>query len=128
MATQTFCTECGSPIGDDLLCKCGARRPAQATDATLSGARWEQLSSYYQSEFNQILSTKENYKGKWNWAAFLFGPFWALTKGLWLPSLIAFVGGVFTGGAVAVAYWIVFAARGNYMYYAKEVKQKDIPI
>jgi len=66
-----------------------------------------------------IESSGEQYQGKWNWAAFLFGALWALTKGLWVPALIAFVGAIFTYGLVGVIYWFIFGARGNYMYYRK---------
>jgi hypothetical protein len=88
---------------------------------------YSNLDPYYRAEFDQIAETEEIYKGKWNWAAFIFGGIWALTKGLWLPALIAFGGAFFTGGVVGVIYWLVFGARGNYMYYSKIVKQKDIP-
>lgn len=66
-----------------------------------------------------IESSGESYQGKWNWAAFLFCPIWALAKGLWVPALICLIGAAFTGGIVGVVYWFIFGARGNYMYYRK---------
>jgi hypothetical protein len=93
------------------------------TDREFSG-----FSPYYQQEFRQIRASGEAYKGKWNWAAFLFSAIWGLTKGLWLPSLICFVGAIFTGGFVGVVYWFVFGARGNYLYYCKEIKHRDLAV
>ncbi len=104
-APQELCLQCGAPLVD------------------LSG-----LSEYYRNEFQRIYESHEGYKGKWNWAALLFGPVWALTKGLWLAPLIAIAGGFFTHGLVTIAYWFVFAARGNYMYYTAHVKGRQIPI
>ena len=43
-----------------------------------------ELSLYYRDEFDKIYESNEKYKGKWNWAAFFFGPIWALTKGVWV--------------------------------------------
>jgi hypothetical protein len=89
---------------------------------------WSSLSSYYQDEFRKIHESGEVYKGKWNWAAFCFGGIWALTKGVWLSVLICFVVSIVTGGIGGVVYWIIFAARGNYMYYCAQTKGKQIPV
>ena len=56
------------------------------------------------------------------------GPIWGLVRGLWLPSRICIVGGVFTVGLVAVAYWLGFSLRGTYLYYSAYVKQKQLPV
>ena len=154
LASNRYCGGCGAEIPEKVFCsKCGQQMssaqsfcgscgsatqaapsqsvpnaygvpPVSATPlVNLSG-----LSFYYQQEFRQIAETGEGYKGKFNWAAFFFGIFWALSKGLWLPSLIAFIGSIFTGGIAGVVYWFVFAFRGNYLYYAKHAKGKDLPI
>jgi hypothetical protein len=86
------------------------------------------LPDYYRGEFQRMYESHEGYKGRWNWAALLFGPIWALTKGVWLGPLIALLGGLFTHGIVTLAYWFVFAARGNWMYYCAHVKQRQVPI
>ena len=39
-------------------------------------------------DFRKIEASGGNCKGRWNCAAFFFGAFWALTKGLWLPAVI----------------------------------------
>ena len=102
--------------------------PAAAGAAHAAGASFAALPPYYQDEFQRIQSSGETYKGKWNWAAFFFGALWALTKGLWLPAVIAFGGSILTYGVVGFAYCFVFGARGNYMYYCKTVKNQDVPI
>lgn len=116
---RKFCQECGTETRpEEASClRCGT----QLVD--LAG-----LSDYYRQEFQQICESHEGYKGKWNWAALLFGAIWALTKGIWLAPLIALLGGLFTHGLVTIAYWFVFAARGNYMYYMVHVKRRQIPI
>ncbi len=84
------------------------------------------LTPYYQDEFQKIHSSNESYKGKWNWAAFLFGPIWALTKGLWVSALTALIVTLVTGGFGGVVYWFIFAIRGNYVYYTNHVKKKQL--
>ncbi len=116
---RKFCPECGAetrPI-QELCPQCGTRL------VDLSG-----LPDYYHREFQRVCESHEGYKGKWNWAALLFGPIWALTKGIWLAPLIALAGGLLTHGLVTIAYWFVFAARGNYMYYMAHVKRRQVPI
>lgn len=82
------------------------------------------LSPYYQEEFRKIAASSETYKGKWNWAAFFFGPIWALTKGAWLSSLthlsVNFLVLLLTcgfGAPLLIIGSIMYGARGNYIYY-----------
>ena len=116
---RKFCQECGAEARphQELCVQCGTGL------VDLSG-----LSDYYRREFQRIYESHEGYKGKWNWAAFLFGPIWALTKGLWLAPAIAILGGLLTYSLVTIVYWFVFAARGNYMYYMVHVKRRQLPI
>ena len=133
-ATNGFCTSCGAALqtGNRFCGKCGTAAiepanlpvpthpaPGVSSQAAVAATNHAGLSNYYQREFSMIESSGEQYQGKWNWAALLFGPLWALTKGLWVPALIAFVGAIFTGGIVGLIYGFIFAARGNYMYYRK---------
>lgn len=86
------------------------------------------LPEYYKKEFKQIYDSKESYKGKWNWDAFLWGPFWALSKGAWQSAVIALAICIFTGGAAYFLYWFVWGVRGNYIYYTLHVKKKQLPV
>jgi hypothetical protein len=71
------------------------------------------------------MAEDNGYTGKFNWAAFLFGALWALYRGLWLPALLALVGGICTFGLVAIAYWFIFGVRGNLMLYRRVVKGEN---
>jgi hypothetical protein len=107
------CKHCGEFIG-----------LSGSVNAAFSGKLTE-LSPYYEADFKKIRDSGEVYRGKWNWAAFLLGGFWALNKGLWKSGLVAIVGSLFTAGIVGVIYWFIFGARGNYMYYKKIVKRRE---
>jgi hypothetical protein len=107
------CKHCGEYVDD-----------TQSATAPFSGTL-KGLSPYYQDEFQKMQTSGEQYRGKWNWAAFFFGGFWAISKGLWKPGLVSIAGGFLTAGLVAILYWFVFGARGNYMYYSKVVKRQE---
>lgn len=123
----SYCPNCGTATLDkQVVCiKCGIEFPKPGMTGPMN-TNWRGLDKYYVDEFTKIKNSGEQYKGKFNWAAFLFGPLWALTKGLWLPALVDLVLGFMTAGIVFVVYWLIFALRGNYMYYCKFVKNKDI--
>jgi hypothetical protein len=133
-ATNGFCCSCGTAlrIGNRFCGKCGTSAtdipnlsPAVSVQPPVAITNYAGLSDYYRREFSMIESSGERYQGQWNWAAFLFAPFWALTKGLWVPALIAFVGALFTYGIFGVIYWFIFGVRGNYMYYRKIMRNLD---
>jgi hypothetical protein len=121
------CPFCAEEIAVDARkCKhCGEFVDAtQSASAPFSGAPPDLL-PYYQDEFQRIRESGEQYRGKWNWAAFCFGGFWALSKGLWKQLVIALVGSLFTWGIVGIIYCFVFGARGNYLYYCKVIKHQE---
>lgn len=138
---MSFCSNCGNQIkeGNKFCSSCGTsssddsnfsydQSSAIAVDRGVyrtAENKFSHLSAYYQEQFSKISESGEVYTGKWNWAAFLFGAIWALSKGLWLPALIAIVGSMFTYGIVGLIYCILFAIRGNYMYYNLVAKQKQ---
>src|ERR1700722_20190446 len=119
-----FCAE--EILSEAKKCKhCGEYVDiTQSSTHAFSGAR-QGLPPYYQNEFEQIRTSAEQYRGKWNWAAFFFGGFWAVNKGLWKSGLVSIVGSFFTFGIVGMIYWFIFGARGNYMYYSTVVKRRE---
>lgn len=129
IASAVYCNRCGKPLlSTSATCtRCSAIPSPDFQSVASAEIRLPRLSTYYQDEFRRIDESRELYKGKWNWAAFLFGPLWALTKGLWLSALIAIIGGLFTGGVIAVVYWFIFGARGNYLYYCQAVRKRQLP-
>jgi len=78
------------------------------------------LSEYYQTEFQKIRDSSEQYKGKWNWAAFLAGPVWAYLKGLQAVVFIYVLS--------IIVKFVIFGLRGNYMYYTKLTKGRNLII
>jgi hypothetical protein len=86
---------------------------------------WPDLSPYYQEEFRRIQESGETYKGRWNWAAFLFGALWALVKGAWLSAIICIVVSMITFGFGGFVFWFIYGARGNYIYYCARVKGRQ---
>ena len=119
------CPYCAEEIQEEAIkCKhCGGNLNRSQQKAIFSN-----FPEYYKEEFTRIYESDEEYQGKWNWAAFLFGPLWALFKGIWLASIICIVVSVITGGIAGIVYWFVFALRGNYLYYCSNVKNKQLVI
>lgn len=85
------------------------------------------LSPRYQAEFQKIWDSGESYKGSWNWMAFLFGLFWAASKGLTVSVVVCLVAGVLTAGIGFIVYWFIYGYRGTFMYYNLHVRQKQLP-
>lgn len=133
LAGTKYCQECGGePEPNVELCtKCGCRlmfMSAVTSVGTVLRTDFSGLTPYYQEEFKKMYDSNEAYKGKFNWAALLFGVLWALTKGVWLASVICFVACIVTGGLAGIIFWVIFGVRGNYMYYNAYVKNKQLPI
>ncbi|EQB89498.1 hypothetical protein J2Z44_001919 [Clostridium punense] len=87
------------------------------------------LSPYYRQEFIKIYESNESYTGEWNWMSFLFGPFWAILKGLWLSAIVGFLVAALLGfisDYLAMLIAVLFGLRGNYLYYSRIVKSKQI--
>jgi len=144
------CPSCGAGVevvpGRCRKCGTSIAAPASAPVVTVAGSGYSAaaaapalergsappsfagLSNYYQMEFSKIYNSNETYKGRFNWAAFLFGPLWALSKGLYVAAIIALVASVATGGFLGLVAAAVFGGRGNWFYYCLFVKGKQLPI
>src|SRR5438093_971260 len=96
------CRYCGRQLHVDTL---GPSAPLP-TD-TASAPNLTHFPAYYRDEFRRIYESREQYTGKWNWAAFLFGSIWAFVKGLWLATVVSIVVGLATGGLGFLVYWII---------------------
>ncbi len=139
-----YCQECGALTTEnqEMCVKCGCRLKISSGNSNgileninniVSGNSesekmnldFSQLDPYYQREFQKIYNSGENYKGKFNIWAFLFGNIWALTKGCWLSAIISFIISIATVGIGGVVYWFIFGFRGTYMYYCAYVKDKQ---
>ncbi len=127
-----YCYKCGSELLDEaMFCpKCGCQQPSvNRNDSTIYSTEkassntnskdFSSLDPYYQERFQMFLNNNEQDTISWNWWAFLFGPLWGLTKGLWLSAIIAVLATILTSGIGGVVYWFIYGLRGNYMYYCK---------
>lgn len=135
-----YCKNCGNQIADNIsFCpNCGTNQSTIKLEANITSNNNENtineidsilgLDDYYVDEFKEIYKSKEIYKGKFNWMAFIFGFIWALIKGLYLSAVVSIVIGIFSGGVGFLIYAIIFGIRGNYIYYNNAVKNKQIPL
>lgn len=138
---NSYCQECGAitNANQEICIKCGCRllvtnsslgnffdslSVSENTGST-ENIDFRYLKPYYQNEFTQIYNSKEAYKGKWNWCAFLFGWVWALTKGCWLSAIVDLVISMATAGVGGIVYSVIYGIRGNYIYYTHYVKHKQ---
>jgi hypothetical protein len=93
--------------------------------------KYKYLIPYYQEEFEKIDESNEAYKGKWNWAAFLFSWIWGFTKGMWATSLVGlFLSLLFNqihADVLNLVLGIIWGVRGNYFYYQLVKYNRQIP-
>lgn len=79
------------------------------------------LPPYYQGEFQAIKDSDGSYKGKFNWAAFFFGPFWMMYKGMAIQGLIYLIVNIVVSSIsfllLGLVLDILVAFRANYLYY-----------
>jgi hypothetical protein len=124
------CSSCGAPLKDaDPVCpSCGTATSEVSQPKPMASAVTSDLSEYYQSEFQKMRDSNEQYKGKWNWAACFLGPIWAFTKGLREVVVIYVLAILFTFGISVLAYAVIFGLRGNYFYYSKLMKGRILII
>lgn len=125
-----ICNSCGAPLqGTDQVCRsCGAKTSKVQQPIPRASTVPADLPEYYRSEFEKIQGSSEQYKGKWNWAAFFLGPFWAFSKGLREVVVIYILAILFTFGVSVLGYAVIFGLRGNYFYYSKVVKRRAVII
>lgn len=143
-----YCTNCGTSLNqtDKFCAACGSENTIRITQSegyATQGSGYDKISpesnsfqansyqsplpAYYMEEFEKIRQSSETYKGKFNFAAFLWGPFWAFYRGLILPAIIALVISLLTAGLGAVVYWFIFGVLGNWMVYNLHTKNKQLP-
>jgi RNA polymerase subunit RPABC4/transcription elongation factor Spt4 len=130
LAEKNHCQECGveTKSNQEICVKCGVRlRTMQFVTEMGSpiNTNFNGLPPYYQKEFKQIMESNGSYTGKWNWAAFFFGAFWGISKGLWLSAIVHFAVVLITVGVGGIIYNIIYGFRGNNIYYNKIAKNKQ---
>lgn len=99
-----------------------------ATTQTLPQEIPATLPSHYREEFQKIQESAGKYEGKWNWAACLAGPIWALMKGLQAIVVVWVLAAIFTFGLSILFYMYVLGKRGTFMYYTKVMTGRNLII
>ncbi len=119
---QEMCVKCGSMLekyqpkknnfGDFTFSSSGGKKP---------NYDFSELPPYYQGEFQAIKDSDGSYKGKFNWAAFFFGPLWMMYKGMVIQGLIYLIVNIVVSSIsfllLGLVLDILVAFRANYLYY-----------
>lgn len=128
-----FCQNCGCKTSEnqEICTNCGVRlqdiaKSEKTQDYKLNS---DEYSEYYRHEFKKIKSSNDTYKGKWNWAAFFFGPLWAIYKGMWQIALLVFLIALITSWTyiIPILVSVVLGLRGNYFYYRFREHGEGLP-
>lgn len=125
---RSFCQACGAETREkqEQCVKCNAL--LDTVEKSAMREKLKHLPRYYRAECLKIYESDERYRGKWNWAAFFFGPLWALFNGLWLATLVSMVLGMVTFGLAFFLVCFIYGVRGNWIYYSVRVKEHQIVI
>ncbi|THF70718.1 DUF2628 domain-containing protein [Deinococcus sp. Arct2-2] len=79
------------------------------------------LPASYEETFRRFDREGGRWLATWNWAAFVFGVFWYLYRGVWVKALIyfavIFIVSAITGGIATIPLWIVVGVLANYDLY-----------
>jgi len=84
------------------------------------------LPAYYREEFQKIRESGGKYEGKWNWAACLAGPAWAIAKGLQAVIVVWVLAAIFTFGLSIFFFMYVLGKRGNFIYFTKVMTGRNL--
>lgn len=89
------------------------------------------LKPYYQKVFTGFDQVEGVRTAKWNWAAFIFGPLWALEKGLIRCAVLWFVITALIllpvlGFIINIIAHFYLGRNGNWLYYKKITENSDL--
>jgi hypothetical protein len=90
----------------------------QASTSQTKQTNYDDLSNWYKEVFTKFDNDPSSgLKMKFSWPAFLFGPFWYLSKGLWAKALIYLAVALVSGGTLVIFAWIYASIFGIYDFY-----------
>lgn len=133
---NSFCQNCGSETNSEqeICTNCGVRvnhsNKIASNNSSYTNKSFTSYNEYYTNEFAGFEASNEQYQGKFNWAAFFFGPLWLLYKGMWQLGLILLGLSCFITIDVFIIDLIVgilLARKANYLYYRKEKFGEQLP-
>lgn len=79
---------------------------------------------YYINQFTKFNNNNGKYVRTWNWAAFLFGPFWYFYQGIWVKGILYSIVSILIivpfGFLGSLALGLYYGFFGNWDYYLKE--------
>lgn len=151
--SNSVCGNCGTPRGETPGAGAGSASGAGPAGTPFSSQHWQvgratiRISAtglapltaapdmtyqdpYYRAEFQAIFGSQEQYRGRWNWAAFIFGPFWLLARDMPLLGALVIVAQIIltvlfhdAASMAILAYHIYLGLRGNYLRYVALYKR-----
>lgn len=96
------------------------------TNTGNEGEIYRKVKPYYRRVFKEFDFSGGSFQFKWNWAAFFFGIFWYLYKGIWVKAIVLFVIAGLLAGIPGPFFWLYCGLAGNYDYYLLKVKGKQL--
>ena len=136
------CKKCGYPISKFSSIPKEKDKPQSENPRTVENTKtFTEEDYYYQQEFEEIQKSKEVYKGRWNWYAFLFTWIWCFYKGcnsIGIAILLALYLITNSGlrifgfhGIELLPFWllltsIIMGINGTWYLYNLKVKNKKI--
>ena len=117
------CKHCGSVLDEEKLKQTVHSRTGTSTAQSINT---ENLSVYYKNAFIKIDANNGSITAIFNIAAFLFGAFWYLYKGMWVKGLLMLALTFIFAGLPGIFFWIYAGVCGTYDYYLLQVKKKQL--
>jgi len=113
------CKHCGEVLQRNQYSRITSERSKLIQD-------YARFKPYYQRVFQEFDEGGGQFQAKWNWAAFLFGFFWYLVRGMWLKGLVMLAVTFAFAGIPAIFFWLYCGIAGNYDYYLLQTKGKQL--
>jgi uncharacterized protein DUF2628 len=113
------CKHCGEVLKKDEYARVATERAKIIKD-------YGRFTTHYQEVFKQIDEKNGSFRPKWNWAAFLFGFFWYLSKGMWVKGLVMIAITFAFSGVPVLFFWLYGGIAGNFDYYLYAIQGKQL--
>lgn len=120
-----YCQNCGAKTSprQEVCIECGESLTIYNPEVD----KINHMDMYYRNEFTKVYNNPE-YKGKFNWAAFLFGFLWLISKNMFFQSLVFVMIAIIIFNIFPILFFIpclILGFRGNYLYYNYYINHKN---